>query len=276
MRCLIALISVLLVAASCKQEPIEKEWQFDKLIPLNNINATGMQWDDHRNLWISDTDHNRIIKIDTLGTILEEVEGFDRPMHLSFVKNKLYIPEYGKDSISVLDGQKKTYLRLNDALDAPAGVAVWQNEIAIADFYNHSILYSKDGKNYSRIGSQGHQDGQFYYPTDVQLDEDYIWVADAYNNRIQQLDKKGNILKIIGWDQNMNATTGLFVFNNGIFATDFENDRVLYFNKDGALLQILKRKVNKPTEIAMFCESLYIFNYRNSELVKYTWSPKKR
>jgi len=31
--------------------------------------------------------------------------------------------------------------KIPDSLDAPAGVALYEEEIAIADFYNHRILY---------------------------------------------------------------------------------------------------------------------------------------
>ena len=92
-----------------------------------------------------------------------------------------------------------------------------------------------NGADWISIGTEGKDAGQFYYPTDVQITDQNIWVADAYNNRIQLFDKRGTFVRMIGVDQKMNAATGLYVSETQVFVTDFENHRLLVFFKDGQL-----------------------------------------
>ena len=150
-------------------------------------------------------------------------------------------------------------------LDAPAAVSVLGVEKAVADFYNNRILFN-DGHVTISFGKEGKGEGEFYYPTDVQLTDSLIWVADAYNNRVQVFDKKGNFLKMIGHDQKMNAATGIFVSQDEVLVTDFENDRVLVFDYDGNLKQELNDSIEKPTDMIIFKEQLNVINYRSGQI----------
>ena len=80
----------------------------------------------------------------------------------------------------------KSIVKLPDSLDAPAGVDRYKNEIALADFYHHRVLYF-NGNEWITIGKKGNELGELNYPTDIQILKDKIVVADAYNNRIQIL-----------------------------------------------------------------------------------------
>jgi hypothetical protein len=71
---------------------------------------------------------------------------------------------------------------------------------------------------------------------------------------------------MMGHDQKMNAATGIFVSENEVFVTDFENNRVLIFDKTGKFLQVLKDQIEKPTDIMIKDEVLYVINYRNGKL----------
>ena len=102
--------------------------------------------------------------------------------------------------------------------------------------------------------------------TDVQITKDKIWVADAYNNRVQVFDKKGGFLQMMGQNQKMNAATGIFVSVDEVFVTDFENNRVLVFDMMGELLQVLKDQIEKPTDMMIKDDMLYVINYRNGKL----------
>ena len=272
------LVSILILVLGCTTvEETPKTWQYTQTIPIKGINAIGMQLDTTTgNIWLSDGDHNRLVAINKEGHIIKTIPGFERPMHIAIQDGQLYVPEYGNDGISLIKGETRSQLPLKDSLDAPAGIAVYGQEIAIADFYNHSILYTADGENYERIGSQGHNDGQFYYPTDVQITPNHIWVADAYNHRVQQLNKQGEVTRVIGWDQGMNAATGILVHEETLFVTDFENSRVFVFDLEGNLKQELTTAIDKPTEMLVIKDTLYITNYRKAELVHYQLQPEPK
>ena len=80
---------------------------------------------------------------------------------------------------------------------------------------------------------------------------------------------------MMGQDQKMNAATGLFVSENEVFITDFENDRVLVFNHKGELKQELKKGIAKATDLLIKDDILHIINYRAGELVLYQLQEKQ-
>lgn len=260
----ILLLSVLLFASCQQKEIVPKEWVFVKTIQLDGVNPIGITEIDGK-LWLSDGDHNRLVQIDANGKIEQTIDSLERPMHIDAAGETIYIPQYGADNIATLKIGVLGALTLKDSLDAPAGVSVLGKEIAIADFYNNRILYA-NGDEWISFGKEGKAEGEFYYPTDVQLIDSLIWVADAYNNRVQAFDKKGNFVKVIGQDQKMNAATGIFVSDTEVFVTDFENDRVLIFDHDGNLQQEISQHIEKATDLMLFNSELYVINYRNGQI----------
>ncbi len=250
---------------SCKEkEELPKKWVFVETIEVKGVNPIGIANVDGQ-LWLSDGDHNRLVQIDKGGKIMKTIDSLERPMHIDALGKTLYVPEYGKDAIEMIDENGRTVLQMKDSLDAPAGVSVYKKEKAIADFYNNRIIYF-DGRNWIAFGKEGKAKGYFYYPTDVQITEDKIWVADAYNNRVQVFDKNGKFLQMMGQDQKMNAATGIFVSDSEVFITDFENDRVLIFDKEGNLKQELSKNIEKATDLIIQDGKLKIINYRNGKI----------
>lgn len=283
------LLAIAVIAVSCQEKAaVPMEWQFEKSIQLDGINPIGIAVDGN-DIFLSDGDHNRIIKLSDSGEVLQTLEGYTRPMHIDFgeasyeitdgvttdllKERALFIPEYGTDSIAVMRDNKVSYLVLQDSLDAPAGVSVYENEIAIADFYNNRILYY-NGEQWKSIGKEGKALGEFSYPTDVQITSDYIYVADAYNHRAQVFDKTGKAISFIGENQKMNAATGIYITDEEILITDFENGRVLIFDLNYQLKQTLETGIDKPTDVLVNGDLLYVTNYRNGELVVYNLKEK--
>ncbi len=264
---MITLASIVALSACKPKQDLPKEWVLEQSIPLKGVNPIGIT-EVEGQLWLSDGDHNRLVKINDQGQILAAIDSLDRPMHIDAFEKVLYVPQYGSDNIvSYSEGHQKV-MAIKDSLDAPAAIAVFDQETAIADFYNNRILYF-NGIEWISIGREGKGEGEFYYPTDVQITADNIWVADAYNNRIQVFDKKGNFLKILGQDQKMNAATGIYVSDTEVFVTDFENNRVLVLDMEGKMKQELKDSVHKPTDILIMAGKLYIINYSTGTLNSY-------
>jgi len=260
---LITFFLVIISFHSCTNE--KKEWTFDREIALEDIAPIGMAIDETA-IWISDGDNNRLIKTDLNGNIIDKVEGFNRPMHLDAEMGKIYIPEYVTDSIVVISDVGKYYLEIEEELDAPAGIDVSGNNVAIADFYNHRIIL-KSNDDLISIGKKGMKaDGDLHYPTDVQIVEQELYVADAYNHRIQVFTLEGKHLRTFGSEQKMNAATGLFVERDIVYVTDFENDRVLLFHKDGRLIQTIDGHLSKPTDIIINDNELWVANYKSNNI----------
>lgn len=267
MKNILITVFSLIALASCKQEETKKTWQHSGTITVDGAKPIGIAFLENQ-LWLADGDNNRLVQIDDTGKVVKTTDSLERPMHISASKTTLFVPEYGKDTITTFSKNEKSFLPLNYSLDAPAAVSVFENEVAIADFYNHRILISNNNEWFS-FGKEGKAEGEFYYPTDVQITKENIWVADAYNNRVQRFDKKGKFLKTIGVEQKMNAATGLFVSDNELFVTDFENNRVLVFDFEGNLKQELSEGIDKPTDAIVHEGVLHIINYRSGTVNKY-------
>lgn len=252
---------------SCSESK-QAHWKFKQQIPLGNIAPVGIA-SDGENIWLSDPDKNRLIKTDLQGKVLKEISNLQRPMHITFAEGQLYVPEYLTDTISVFENDHKTYLPVTSKLNAPAGIAVEGNTIAIADFYNHRVILKEGDKEFA-IGKEGYNPGELYYPTDVVIHKDRIYVADAYNNRVQVFDKKGNNLQIIGEKDNINVATGIAITNGQLFVTDFEGNKVLIYNLNGELVQTLIKHFDKPADVIIKNNIAVVINYKGKSLVKFT------
>lgn len=257
---------IILGIASCTTKP--SEWKSHSSIDLGDVTPIGIAVTADKQIWISDGDHNRLVSIDTSGNISKNLLKFERPMHIDAKGTQLYIPQFGKDEISIYDGQKIDSMNIDIDMDAPAGVASYQEETAIADFYHHQIHYF-DGKTWKSYGKEGKGEGEFYYPTDVQITDNKIYVADAYNNRVQVFDKSMKLQQIIGDKDGMNASTGVYVSSNEVFVTDFENNRALVYKLDGTLQQTINFLEN-PTDIIVIDGLLYILNYKGKSISIYS------
>lgn len=250
-----------LLLIQCNPAPLK--WQLETEIDLGTITPIGIaQMGDH--IWVSDGDNNRLAHLNSDGSNIEFHEGFERPMHIDADENQLYIPEYGKDQITIYRPDSSEIMHLTEKLDAPAGVSVFNGQVAIADFYNHRILF-KENDQWISFGKEGKKQGEFYYPTDVQITESSIYVADAYNNRVQVFDHQGNYTQTIGVAEKINAATGVYVSEEAVFITDFENDRVLVYDHLGALTQQID-SLSKPTDLLVVNNKLYVTNYKGKNI----------
>ena len=241
-----------------------KQWKFVREIKIDNISPTGLQTDGEY-LWISDVKNNRVIKTDLDGNIVKEYPDINRPMHLSIYNSTVYVPEYLTDKLKIINGDEIEEYPLKEKPDAPAGVFVNDSLIAVVDFYNHRIIL-QDENEVMIIGKEGHKKGELYYPTDVALVNDKIFVADAYNNRVQVFDYNGNLLKVIGEKDKINVATGIEVTDANIFVTDFEGNRILIYDLNGKLIYIINEHLNKPTDIDVIGEKLFVSNYGNGSV----------
>lgn len=265
---IISFLLGLLVILGCSENKKKKReatnWKFNKEILLDNISPIGIVAQENF-LWLSDVDNNRIVKVDLHGKIITFLDGFQRPMHMAIQEDKIYVPEYLSDTVKVIENGNVSTLKLKENTDAIAGIAVDGNTFAVADFYNHRIIFQQDDKVII-IGKEGHNDGELYYPTDVAIKNDLIYVADAYNNRVQVFDFEGNYVKMMAWNEGIKVATGIKVTKTQVIVADFEGNRVLIYDLNGNLLQIVSGKFNQPTDIEIVGNKMYVVNYKGSSI----------
>ncbi len=261
------LLSFLSILTGC--EPAA--FQYSQVILLDNISPIGIIYNNNK-LWVSDVANNRVVELSLTGEIEAIYEGFRRPMNiaLSPSDNALYVPEYIADTVRILKDGNISTLQLKNLPDAPSGVAVYNDYIAVADFFGHRVILKNSGEEII-IGQEGHEFGDLYYPTDVAFYKDELFVADAYNNRVMVYDLKGNKLKAIGYEDGIDVATGIEVADSRVFVTDFHGSRVLIYDLLGNLQEILVEGVNEPTDLSYSEKDkrLYIANFGDNSVLVY-------
>lgn len=262
---------LLVVLVNCKNPGKKKRpaWVFERKIELPKKSRPLALVKFGDDIWFSDPENLRLLKIDVDGKVLDSITGIKRPMNIDFDNGKLYVPEFLTDTIWIYENGDKKPLELLAKPKAPAGLAVNGDTVAIADFYNHRIIL-QIGKKVSYLGKQGHAKGQLYYPTDVKIFKNKIHIADAYNNRVQVFDFDGKVLNIMGEQDNINVASGLEINENCFAVTDQENSRVLVYDLNGSLVQILTSNINYPTDVLFDGDIMYITNFKENSISVYS------
>ncbi len=232
-------------------------------------------------LFVADSGHQRIAVFGEEGTFVRafgmEGEGpgeLDRPMHLEFgTDGLLYVAEYINDRISVFR-QDGTFVRhvKPKGVDAPAGVAVDDvSAVYVADFYNHRVVVlSPDGSErvWGRPGQGGL--GELHYPTDVAIAaEGVVWIADAYNNRVQRFVSGEATGVITGF----HVVNGLAVDLSGrVWAADFDSGKIKVFLPDGTPFTVFGEpgsgpaQFQHPTDVAVATNRVYVADFGNDRV----------
>lgn len=157
-------------------------------------------------------------------------------------RNQLIVADVGNDRVVVLDpldGQLILTLGLHNKrtqLQAPTGVAAYEDRIIVADNGNHRIkVFSDIGENLFEFGSLGSGKGQLRTAEVVTCGPlGFILVGDAGNGRIQVFTPNGDFVRIIG---SYGEAPGKFAWISGllvtpqleIIATDYKNKRLQIF-----------------------------------------------
>jgi hypothetical protein len=252
----------LFMLASCQDQP--QQWVYIETIRLDDVAPIGMIAVGD-NFWISDVEHDRLVKIDRDGNILQEINGLIRPMHIGQSDKNIYIPQFGGDNVVIWDGTNLDPVIFSDSLDSPGGVGVGHGLVVVADFFNHRALVQTEQGSFI-IGKEGHDNTSLYYPTDIKITKDYIYIADAYNNRVEVYDFQGSYVRTIGWQEDIKVATGVEVGNQQIFITDFHNNRLLVYDVYGKLLQTFAENLSNPTDALLVGNRLYVTNFKGRSL----------
>ena len=264
------ILFLLVVLVGCKNpgKKDSSEWVFENKIELPKKSRPLALVKTGEKIWFSDPENLRLLKIDLDGNVIDSITRIKRPMNIDFDNGQLYVPEFLTDTIWIYENGQKRPLQLHAEPKAPAGLAVNGDTVAIADFYNHRIIL-QIGKMVTYLGKEGNAKGQLYYPTDVKISKNKVYIADAYNNRVQVFDFDGKVLNVIGEQDNINVASGLETNENYLAVTDQENSRVLVYDVTGSLAQILTGNINYPTDVLFDGNSLFISNFKENSISIY-------
>ncbi len=159
----------------------------------------------------------------------------------------------------------------------PFGIAVnTKGNIAIADKQGHCVyIFDKEGNRLRKIGSQRGHVGQLLQPWDVTyLNDNEILIADAGNDRIQQIDvQTGAFVKRFG------ATQGEFSYpvdvcldeQHHIVVTEYGNHRIQVMTQEGETISIFgdsgPEKLNHPTSCVPY-KNIFLVSDGGNDCIK--------
>lgn len=161
-------------------------------------------------------------KIETLGS--KDPGRLKKPINIAVDEDGTrYVTDRIRNRVMVYDAENRYLKAFGDPkVWAPTDVAISGDELYVADRENGQIfvLDKHSGKELRRLGSEGIDDAQFLFPTNLAIDVDgNIYISDTMNFRIQKIDAQGNLLRQFG---EAGDALGQFARPKGI-AVDREN-----------------------------------------------------
>jgi len=193
---------------------------------------SGVAVDSSGHVFVADTDHNRVVKMDADGSNLTTIAtGFSRPAGVAvdssghvFVADTLHSLVVKMDS----DGSNQTVI--GSGFRYPAGVAVDSSgTVFVSDSGNNRVVkMDADGSNRTVIGSG------FNYPAGVAVDSSgTVFVSDSGNDRVVKMNSDGSNLITIA--SGLQYPYGLTVDSSvHVFVAESNNHRVVKMNADGS------------------------------------------
>jgi YD repeat-containing protein len=151
--------------------------------------ASGIAIDSKGNIWIADTQNNRVQELNEKGEFVAAL-GFG----VSTGENKFQVCTSGC--------RAGIYGSGNGQFLGPNGItADSKGNIWVADSGNNRVEEFNEKREYvTKIGSEGSGAGQFLHPLGIAADtKGNIWVSDTYNNRIVELNSKAEFVATFGF-----------------------------------------------------------------------------
>ncbi len=138
----------------------------------------------------------------------------------------------------------------------PVGLSVGPDgNLYVPDTHYHRILvYSPEGKELRRWGSEGTGPGQFIYPTDIAFDDKgHIFVSEyGDHDRIQVFDQQANFLYQFGafgdGDGQFRRPQSMVIVGDTMYLTDACNHRLVVFKTDGKFVRTIGHVGTGPGE----------------------------
>ena len=159
--------------------------------------------------------------------------------------------------------------------DQPMGIAVdAAGELFVADRNNHRIqVFGRDGNFKRAWGAMGSAPGEFKEPHDVAVDDEFVYVADTWNQRIQGFAHDGTPMFAFRGQPSLSSPRGVAVAERRIYVAESGAGRVTAYDRDGHLLQTYgglgsgPGQLIEPTDVAIDAHGdVWVLNTGNNRI----------
>jgi len=228
----------------------------DVILDGNFKRPEGIAVDSAGNVYVADTQNDRIQKFDSNGNFLLKWGAYGLGGNGNFripagidvdSSGNVYVADF--DKIQKFDSNGNFIIQWGEYGQADgqfAGVQdvavdIWGNVYTVEEYNDCVQKFDSAGNFLTKWGDLGSEDGQFDAPHGVAVDESgiYVYIADSWNNRIQKFDNDGNHWAKWGGvegDENgqFDHPTGVTIDSSGnIYVADNGNARIQKFTSLG-------------------------------------------
>jgi sugar lactone lactonase YvrE len=189
---------------------------------LGAVEPTGIDVGPEGDVWIADEAHNRVVEFGSAGELIRQVgsEGtgeaqFKHPDAIAVgALGEVWVGDQKNERIQELTKEGAFVTQFGApgsgagqfSLSSPMGIAT-DNEgsLLVTDTNNNRVEhwqiphYGYKPVYAASFGSTGTAEGQFRHPSGLALDDQgHLWVPDVENNRVQELNKEGKVIRCLG------------------------------------------------------------------------------
>ena len=195
----------------CEKNRISKDGKKIKTIESVQMSYNrGVAVDDSGNVYITEQNSHRLIKLNSDGKLVKSVGG---------------------------KGEKP------GQFDHPDGIAVSNNnKVFVCDQANHRVqIFDTDLIFISCFGTKGSGEGEFQHPSDLSIDcAGNLYAADQNNNCIQVFSQSGKYLRTLGEEGlgrgELRKPCGIHVDHGRIYVTEWGNHCVSVLTTSGEFI----------------------------------------
>ena len=250
--------------------------------------------DDEGNVYVTDSGNARVQKFTSDGQFMGTwgVSGtdngeFKKPTGIATYENNVYVVDTEQARIQVFDSTGKFLQSWGEfgsdhgELKKPTGIAISNDGVVyVADTENHRIQqFTTDGEFLSSFGIFGLGDGKLRTPVDVALGENYIYVSDPGNYKIEKYNYEG--ISVASFDYRFGGFSiqpnGLTVDPDGnIYLADSSKHRIVKIDPEGNTLKIFgsvgndKGKFVQPKDVVLDDGGfLFVTEFGNNRIQKF-------
>ncbi len=229
---------------------------FERLQVINQNLSTpsGVALDSYENLYVTDSDTNRLLIYDSDGNYVDAIYSLDEPISVAVGNDRIYVGNDGSGKVSVYD-INRNYLDSIGDFTKPTSIEVdSEGKIYVVDASEDRVyVFNADGTSDSSFGGSGNTDGLFHFPTAIAINNSTgeiivtdlqvvsSWMGTYEGARIQAFDMNGVHKRSfgeygIGTDK-IFRPSGVDVDEEGrIYVTDVFQNVVQVYDADGTHL----------------------------------------
>jgi sugar lactone lactonase YvrE/phosphodiesterase/alkaline phosphatase D-like protein len=255
----------------------------------------GLAIDSVGDIWVADTENNRIQKFSPTGELRFAVGGkgtgngqFNQPYALAVDSaDNVWVADTFNSRIQEFNSQGEYLTQFggegvgNGQFTKPYGLALSENDdIWVADSGNNRIEhFNAKGEYKSKFAVKGSVD------VDLAVDANgNIWTVEYSSNRVTEYDSAGNLVSEIGTKGKgtgqFETPTGLGIDQDGnIWVADSENDRVQEFSPSGSFIGSVggpgagTGQLDFPRDVAFDGGDIWIVDSYNNRIQQWSYGP---